>query len=112
MALGQVVVGHRAAVGLLQHLDRPIISPEKIQADAQPHPAGRAYGSSRPCNSATASRSDGVLREVAGDRLLHLPDIARAKGIVCQDGLFQIEFDGLRHPLGSPTLWKISIRSS
>ena len=39
----------------------------------------------------------GVLREVAGDGLLHLPHFARAEGVVLQHGLFQIELDGLRH---------------
>ena len=33
-----------------------------------------------------------VLRKIAGDGLLHLPDVARAEGIVHQDNTFQIEF--------------------
>ena len=96
MALGQVVVGHRAAVGLLEHFDRPIVPSQQIQTDAQSDPAGRRmFFAALQFSDGVAQ--DGVLREIAGDALLHLPHFAWAKGVVLQDGLFQIEFDGLRH---------------
>ena len=89
-------MGHGAAVGLLEHLDRPIVPPQQIQADAQPDPAGRRMVLAA-LQLADRVAEHGVLREVAGDGLLHLPHFARAKRVVQQDGLLQIELDGLRH---------------
>ena len=43
MALGQVVVGHGAAVGLPEDFDRPIVPPQQIQTHAQPDAGWPAY---------------------------------------------------------------------
>ena len=76
MALGQVEVGHGPAVGLLEDLDRPIVAAQQIEADAQPDAAGGRLVLAG-LQFAHRVAQDGVLREVAGDGLLHLPDFAR-----------------------------------
>ncbi len=96
MTLGQIIAGHGAAVGLSQHLDRSIISPQQIQTNAEPHVAGRRLILST-LQLADCVAQDGVLREIACDQLLHQPDFARTERIVLQDGLLHVEFDGLRH---------------
>ena len=96
MTLRQTVMGHRPAVGLFQHLDRPIVSSQQIQAHPQPHAAGRRLVLAG-LQLADGVAQHGILREVAGDELLHLPDFLRSKTVVQQDGLLDVKFDGLRH---------------
>ena len=96
MALRQIVVGHGAAVSLLQDFDRPIVPSQQVQTHAKPDVAGgRRLLAALELSDGVAE--NGVLGEVAGDRLLHLPHFARAECVVLQHGLFQIELDGLSH---------------
>ena len=96
MGLGQIKVGHGPAVGLLEDFDCPVVAAQQIEAHSQPDAAGRRMVLA-VLQFAHRIAEDGVLGEIPADGLLHLPHFAGAKAIVCQDHVFQIELDGLRH---------------
>ncbi len=96
VAFGQVIVGHRPAVGLIERFDRPVVSAQQVQANAQPDAAGRGMILAG-LQFAHRVAEDRILGEVAGDGFLHLPDFARTERVVSHHRLLQIELDGLCH---------------